>query len=269
MKISEKLKSNLQKYGSWALVTGASSGIGRELSIKIAACGINTILVARSTTKLESLKAEIESKYPVEAIPISVDLANDSLHEIIESSKDKDIGLLVASAGFGTSGHFIYNSVHEEINMVEVNCKALLKLTHYFANHFADKQRGGIILLSSMVAFQGVPFSANYAATKAYVQSLAEGLYHELKSQNVDVLAAAPGPVSTGFGKRANIKTGKALTPEKIAIPILKGLGKKTTVLPGLLTKILVYALRTTPRWGKIRIMKMVMDGMTKHQRGQ
>ena len=268
MNVSKKLKHKLQKkYGSWALITGASSGIGKELAMNIAACGLHTILVGRNESKLESLKSEIERRYSVEAIIIASDLGTDPIDKIIEVTTDKDIGLLVASAGFGTSGNFINNSVHAETNMLNVNCKALLELTHYCANRFVDKKRGGIILLSSMVAFQGVPYSSNYASTKAYVQTLAEGLYHELKPHNVDVLAAAPGPVTTGFGQRANMKMDMSLTPEQVAIPILEALGRKMTVLPGALTKFLVYSLRTTPRWGKIKIMKMVMGGMTKHQR--
>ncbi len=267
MKVSQKLQNKLQKYGTWALVTGASSGIGRELTLRIAESGLNTIIVGRNMERLEGLQEEIESNYQVKSIVISTDLAADSLHKVIETSKDLDIGLFVASAGFGTSGYFINSSIHEEINMLEVNCKAVLELTHFFSSRFVERKRGGIILLSSMVAFQGVPFSANYVATKAYVQTLAEGLHHELEPHNVDVLAAAPGPVATGFGQRANMEMGNVLTPEQIAIPILLALGRKTTVLPGTLTKILVYALRTTPRWAKIRIMEKVMGGMTQHQR--
>jgi short-subunit dehydrogenase len=151
--------------------------------------------------------------------------------------------------------------------MLRLNCEALLTLTHHFAQRFVTQKRGGIILMSSMVAFQGVPYSANYAATKAYVQSLAEALAEELKPYGVDVLAAAPGPVASGFGQRANMKMNMSLTPQQVGIPILKALGRNTTVLPGFLTKFLVYSLRTVPRWGKVKIMKIVMGGMTEHQR--
>ena len=145
-----------------------------------------------------------------------------------------------------------------------VNCEALLVLTHHFAQVFANRGRGGIILLSSMVGFQGAPFAANYAATKAYVQSLAEALFIELKGSGVDVLAAAPGPVSTGFEQRANMKMDMTMTPAQVGVPILRALGRKGTVLPGFLTKFLTYSLRTAPRWGRVRIMKLVMGGMTK-----
>ena len=255
------------KYGSWAVITGASSGIGRELSIRVAETGIHVVIIGRNRASLEDLKFKIQKTYSVDVEIIVADLSEDGVNKVIEFTANKKVGLLVASAGFGTSGNFLLNSVHEEVNMLQVNCQALLELTHHFAQVFVNKGRGGIILLSSIVAFQGVPFSANYAATKAYVQSLAEALHEELKQHNVNVLSAAPGPVNSGFSARANMKMGNTLNPKDISLPILKALGKKTTVLPGYLTKLLVYSLRTVPRWGKVKIMKKVMGDMTKHQR--
>ena len=126
------------------------------------------------------------------------------------------------------------------------------------------QKRGGIILLSSIVAFQGVPGSANYAATKAYVQSLAEGLALELKPFGVDVLAVAPGPVNTGFAKRAGMHMGKALAAKDIAQVSLNALGKRTTTRPGWLSKLLGYSLAMLPRWGRTRVLKQVMRGMAK-----
>jgi len=120
--------------------------------------------------------------------------------------------------------------------------------------------------MSSIVAFQGVPNAANYAATKAYVQSLSEALAIELKEEGIDVLATAPGPVSSGFAERANMKMDMSLSPQDVGVPIIKAIGRKTSNLPGFLTKLLVYNLRMTPRWGKIRIMGKVMSGFTKHQ---
>ena len=262
--IRQKFQS---RYGEWAVITGASSGIGRALALRVAQYGLNTLLVARNATALKELQSEIEQNYQVKSAVLPLDLASDPTEELIARVQDKKVGLLIASAGFGTSGYFTESSIHEEVNMLEVNCRALLELTHYFARHFSKQQRGGIILLSSMVGFQGVPYTAHYAATKAYVQSLAEGLYHELKEQKVAILAAAPGPVATGFASRANMVMDGAMDPAHISEEILKALGRKMTVLPGLLTKVLVYSLRTVPRWGKIRIMQLVMSGMTKHQR--
>ena len=125
-----------------------------------------------------------------------------------------------------------------------------------------ERGSGGIVLMSSIVSFQGTPWSAHYSATKAYVQVLAEGLRVELKPRNVDVLAVAPGPTKTGFASRAKLKMGAALDPTKIAPEILGALGRKTTVLPGFLSKLLVYSMLPLPRWARIAIMGKVMRGM-------
>ena len=267
MNLSNGLKTKLRNYGSWALVTGASSGIGEALASVVAASQTNLVLSGRNRKKLEGLASSLMMTYNIECQIIPADLSSqEEIDHLIEETRTYDIGLFIASAGYGTSGSFIESDLHQELDMLKVNCDALLQLTHCFANRFKRKGKGGIVLMASLVGFQGTPFAAHYAATKAYVQSLAEALSVELKPAGIDVLAAAPGPVSSGFASRANMQMGTTLKPEDIATPILSALGKKQTVLPGLLTKFRVYSLRTAPRWGKVRIMKLVMGGMTKHQ---
>jgi uncharacterized protein len=210
---------------------------------------------------------DLSRQYTIEVQVLDADMSSQQdVNLVIETSKKLDVGLVVVNAGFGTSGLFISSSIETEINMLEVNCKALLSLTHHFAKRFAAQRRGGIILMSSIVGFQGVPNAATYAATKGYVQSLGEAIALELKPKGVDVLVAAPGPVETGFSERSDMKMGNVLKPEDVGVPILKALGRTDTVLPGTLTKVLVCALRTLPRWGKVRIMSLVMGGMTSHQ---
>lgn len=269
MKLSISEKNRLsKKYGTWAVITGASSGIGQEIAEILASAGINLLINARRKPLLEKLASSLESKYNVKVHTIASDVSKETgVEAIIETTKSFEVGLLVASAGYGTSGLFHQSSLQDELNMLQVNCIALMMLTHHFSKAFVAQKKGGIILMSSMVGFQGVPYAAHYAASKAYVQSLAEALAVELKPFGVDVLAAAPGPVQTGFADRANMQMDMSLKPADIGVPILKALGRKSTVLPGFLTKFLVGALRTVPRWGKVRIMKMVMGGMTKHQR--
>ena len=254
------------KYGSWALVTGASSGIGRELAGRLAEAGINLVLTARRVSLLKDLAGDLQARYEVETFVIETDLTKqESIYALIKAVENKDVGLLVAAAGFGTSGLLIKSPLQEELDMLQVNCAALLTLTHYFAKKFADRQRGGIILMSSMLGFHGAPFAAHYAATKAYVQSLGEALSVELRKYGVDVLAAAPGPVQSGFADRANMRMGMTLKTSDVGIPILKALGRQSTVLPGFLTKFLAGSLRLLPRWGKVRVMRVVMGGMTQH----
>jgi short-subunit dehydrogenase len=118
--------------------------------------------------------------------------------------------------------------------------------------------------MSSVLAFQGTPMSANYAATKAYVQSLAEGLGQELKSSGVDVLASAPGPVATGFATRAGIQMALAAAPDRVARATLAALGRQTTVRPGGLSKLLGWSLATAPRALRVMIMGRIMRGMVR-----
>jgi short-subunit dehydrogenase len=177
-----------------------------------------------------------------------------------------DVGLLVAAAGFGTSGPFLGANLEEELSMVDVNCRAVVAMSLLFGRRLAGRRRGGLVLMSSLVAFQGVPKAANYAATKAHVQSLAEALRIELGPLGVDVLACAPGPIQSGFAARANMRMSMAATPEIVAAATLESLGNRTTVRPGLLSKLLEYSLAMLPRWGRVRVMSLVMSGMTNHQ---
>jgi hypothetical protein len=139
----------------------------------------------------------------------------------------------------------------------------VLELTHGFARRFAAQSRGGIVLFSSIVATQGVPRSANYAATKAYVHSLAEALAEELAPHGVDVLASAPGPTESGFARRAGMTMANAESPVRVAQETLAALGRRRRVVPGGLAKLLTASLAVTPRFLRVQIMKQVMKSMT------
>lgn len=260
----QRLKNN---YGNWALITGATSGIGRALATTLGEAGFNLVITGRREQLLHELSTQLFDDFKVESIPIVGDLSSpDDLQTLLHETSHLSIGIVILNAGFGTSGKFINSKLATELNMLDLNCRTILEMTHHYANQMRDTSRkGAIVLLSSMVAFQGVPNAANYAASKAYVQTLGEALARELQPEGIDVLCAAPGPVNSDFSQRANMNMGKALRPEDVAVPILKAIGKKTTVLPGFLTKFLVYNLRMVPRWAKVRIMGTVMDGFTKH----
>jgi uncharacterized protein len=252
------------RYGPWAVVTGASSGIGRALAEEIAGCGLNLVLIARREAELVRLAADLARRHGIATRVIAADLAEPSrVAAIMAVTDDLDVGLLVASAGFGTAGDVTETDRAVELDMIDVNCGALFATTQHFARRLAARERGGIILLSSLVAFQGVARSANYAATKAYVQTLAEGLHRELAAKGVDVLASAPGPVDTGFAERAGMRLSGAATPAAVARDTLAALGRRMTVRPTLRNKLLQGALAPLPRALRARILQQVMAGMT------
>ncbi len=253
----------LVDFGGWALVTGASSGIGKELSTELAASGFNLLLVARRIELLEDLASSLEAEYGVRVKYLSADLSKPESNALVtQAASNHNINLVFLNAGFGSSGPFIESELRNETNMLDLNCKSVLILSHYFSKKFAAQNKGGIVLLSSIVAFQGAPHAAHYAATKAYVQSLGEALSIELKNKKVSVLVASPGPVNTGFMRRANMKPGNGMKSKDIAIEILQSVGRKSQLFPGFLSKLLIFGLRSVPRWGKIRIMNKVMSGM-------
>jgi short-subunit dehydrogenase len=258
-----------KKYGAWAIVTGASDGIGKAFAIELAAKGFSLVLAARRLELLEQLGKDLSTKYGIEYQALSLDFSLPTATEsLVAQTAGLDIGLVVAAAGFGTSGRFIDVSVTEELSMLDVNCRAVISLTHHFGNIFRNQKRGGIILLSSLVAFQGAPRAANYAATKAFIQTFAEGLSLEMKPFGVDILSVAPGPVNSGFGSRANMKIGGgAAKPDVIARGALAALGKRTTVRPGFISKFLGYSISAAPRFIRVMIMTAIMGSMTKHQK--
>ncbi len=255
----------LERYGPWAVVTGASSGIGREMAIELARQGFNLVVVARNSNQLESLARLLTEHFDVNVVVESADLGTqEGMQSVLKTSFVLDVGLFVASAGFGTSGRFVQADIDTEMNLLQVNCTAVLAMTHHFACRFAERGRGGVVLLGSIVGFQGSPNAANYAASKAYVQSLAEALHVELRAHGVDVITAAPGPTQSNFADRANMQMGATVKPDVVARRSLAALGGRMTTRPGWLSKLLGYSLSTAPRALRVRIMGAIMKGMAR-----
>lgn len=268
--MSGRPDSYVERYGPWAVVTGASDGIGREFARALAARGMHVVITARRADRLDTLATELRTTHGIECRVVAADLATpEGRARVIDATADIDVGVCVAAAGFGSSGAFLFNALHDERDMLAVNCLSLLEQSWHFGRRFAARGRGALILVSSIFAFQGVPRSTHYAATKAYVQSLAEGLHAELTPLGVDVLAAAPGPVATGFAMRANLQMARATSPDVVARETLDALGRRATVRPGWLSKVLGWSLGMAPRPIRVRILGRVLVGMTAHQRGE
>lgn len=251
------------KYGPLALVTGASDGIGREFARELARRGYGLVIVARRLDRLEALADELASAHGVAVDVLPCDLSQpDQVQDLIRTTAHYDIGLLVAAAGFGTSGPFTRIPVATELDMIDVNCRAVVQISHVMAQRFVRRGSGGMVLMSSLLAFQGVAQSANYAATKAFIQTFAEGLRAELRPQGVDVIACAPGPISSGFAARANLVMGMSQPASVVAAATLNALGRRGTIRPGLLAKALEASFTGMPRFGRTFILSKIMAGM-------
>jgi uncharacterized protein len=256
-----------RRYGPWAVVTGASDGIGRAFAHHLAAQGLQLVLVARREPVLLELAAQLQRSHGTQCVVVAADLADlESVHRLAERTASLDVGLLVAAAGFGTSGPLLNAELGVEIEMANLNCTSVLAQALHFGRRFAQRGRGGVVLMSSLLAFHGTPRAAHYAATKAYVQTLAEGLRVEWSPLDVDVIASAPGPIRTGFAARANMQLAQALPAEVVARVTMRALGRKTTVRPGWLSKLLGWSLAMLPRWGQVMVITQVMKGMTANQ---
>ncbi|MBI1222993.1 MAG: SDR family NAD(P)-dependent oxidoreductase [Bacteroidetes bacterium] len=270
-KLSTPQKKDLLKsFGPAAFVSGASSGIGKELAYHLADAGFQLLLQGRNKNELLKQKDELRFVHGCEVELFIGDLSDpNTIQELCSALDDYPIGLAVLAAGFGTSGPFLQNSINAEMNLLRVNIEAVAQLSHYFGRRFVEDGRGGILLFSSLLAFQGTPYAANYAASKAYIQSFGEALYRELKPFGVRVHTTAPGPVQSGFEERANMKMSLSATPNQVAVSMLRKLNQGPVSTPGFLSRFLTYSLRTLPRRFKVLAIEQIMKKMTAHQNFQ
>lgn len=242
-----------EKYGEWAIVTGASSGIGREFSLRLAREGVNTILVARRKERLEELAAEIKNGSGADAVVVPLDLADDNfITGLTEAVGDREVGMLINNAGFGSTGKFVENNPVHEADMVKVNCWAPTVLTHHFMPQMVQRRKGAVVFLGSVVSHQPTPLMASYAATKVFNTFLADALWYEMREHNIDVLSLHPGATDTEFqriSKTAENPQG-VRTPKQVVDTAMKALGKKPEVVDGFVNKIMAVSGRLFPiRW--------------------
>jgi short-subunit dehydrogenase len=252
-----------RRFGPTALITGASDGIGRAFAGQLAEHGFDLILVARRSEVLQEIALDLGTRFGGDVRVVAMDLSDPSaVPELMSLTESTPVGLVVAAAGFGSIGPFLDQDMASEINMVDLNCRSVVELSHGFGQRMSASRRGGIVLFGSLVGFNGAPLSATYAATKGFVQSFAEGIAAEMRPHGVSVLSVAPGPVGTGFAARSGMQMGQAATPEMVARSALAALGRRTTVRPGFLAKFLGWSLAMLPRWGRVRVMGVLMKGM-------
>lgn len=233
-----------------AMITGASSGIGRDIAINLAKLNYDLILVGRNREALESVKTSIDGKVKVKIIV--VDLSNlQKVKELYVLTKNDDIDILVNNAGFGVFGEFVDIDLNTEINMLDVNIRALDMLTKFYLKDMLKKDKGIILNVASSAAFMSGPMLSSYYATKSYVYRLSLAINEELRRRKskVSISVLCPGPVDTNFNNRAGVSFKvKALSSSYVAdYAVKKMFMGKTIIIPGFKMKFVKFIVRFLP----------------------
>ncbi len=229
-----------------ALITGASSGIGRDMARYLSTLGYDLVIVARRTELLEELKSELNTNVEIVTLDVS---KKENCYQLFEQHKDIDI--LINNAGFGLFGHFIDTELEKELNMIDTNVTAVHILTKLYLQEMTKKDKGHILNVASIAGFMVGPLMATYYATKNYIVCLTRGINKELKKKksNVKLSVLCPGPVKTEFNNVAGVRFAlKGLSSEYVAkYAIDRMLKSKEVILPGLTIKLAKFASKIMP----------------------
>jgi uncharacterized protein len=253
---------NQEWQGKWALVTGASAGIGVELAKQLAAEGTHLVLTARRQDRLEGLARSLQQNHDIRAEVFAADLARpEAPQQIYEFTKGKgiEIDLLINNAGFGQYGEFTTVETQRLLDMVQVNCLAVVHLTRLYLADMVARRRGDVLILASTASFQAVPYISTYAATKAFDLLFAEGLAEEMKPYGIRVCALCPGSTQSEFhvvaGQAEFAEKHSQESAEKVARTGLQALAKgKSYVISGMANYLGAQSQRLVPRRAVARI---------------
>ncbi|MEA5428216.1 SDR family NAD(P)-dependent oxidoreductase [Arcicella lustrica] len=243
----------------YALITGASKGIGKEIAIELAKQKYNLLLVARSEGLLREVAIELQEKYGVKVDYLAVDLATvDVARQVFDwvAKNQYEVSVLVNNAGYGSVGNFDTYSIEQNRDMMNLNMATLTEMCHVFLPMLKRQSKAYIMNIASSTAYQALPKMAVYAATKIYVLNFSRALKHELKDTSVSVTCISPGATDTGFNDRAAVpaKARKAaekvaMTPEVVAKISVKAMfDKKTEVIPGIVNKLGAFLAWLAPK---------------------
>lgn len=248
------------------LITGASSGIGEAFARKLATRGQNLLLVARSEDKLITLCNELGRAKSIRAQYVAMDLSQpDAPARLFEETQERDlqIDFLINNAGFGSIGDFTKLDLARELNMIDLNLRALVELTHRFLVPMRERQSGAIINVASTAAFQPVPFMATYAATKAFVLSFSEALWEENRRFGIKVMALCPGVTETNFFAASQMQKPPARisqTAEDVVDTALRGLKwGRSHIISGWPNYLMIQSERLAPRSLVARVAGMAL----------
>jgi short-subunit dehydrogenase len=253
------MSSFRERYGTWALVAGASAGLGEAFARALAQRGLNLLLVARHQEALDLLAAELRSKHGVEVRCCATDLGRPDLADVVGALiAGLEVGLLVYNAAASAIGPFLERGLDEHLKVVDVNCRGPLVLAHLLGTAMVKRGRGGIVLMTSTAGSQGGPWIASYAASKAFNLILAEGLWDELAPRGVDVVACRAGATATPGYAASKPRPSRVplLSPAFVAEKTLAALGRGPSVVPSFFYRWSAFVMnRLMPRRMAIRIM--------------
>jgi uncharacterized protein len=254
---------------SWVLITGASSGFGAEFARQYAAQGHSLVLVARRLDRLETLAEELRQQHGIDVVVEQVDLSDvAAVIELHQRLRERGIAIdiLVNNAGHGLQGTFVDGRLDAALAMLQLDVVSLTAVTHVFAQDMRTRRRGKILLVASLLAYQGVENFAVYSAAKAYVLRLGEALHRELKREGVTVTALCPGMSDTGFATAAQQKVTPALSllmmqPAPVVRAGIRALqAGRISVVPGWANKATVIFTWATPRWLHQTVFSRIMN---------
>ncbi|WP_103070945.1 SDR family NAD(P)-dependent oxidoreductase [Aquimarina sediminis] len=257
-----------EKFGTWAIVTGASSGIGKEFAVQLANQGLNIILLARRGNLLEELSNNLRTKYNIQVKYMAMDLTDDNFIKNIEKLADKlDIGLVISNAGGARMGAFNKIPMIDFEAMIKLNVFAQMKISHWYTSRrIKENKKGGVLLVSSTAAYQGVPYAANYSAAKAYILNLGEALNFEYKNKGINITTLVPGPTNTpGLTENpdADMISNMPMKPQPVDQLVKEGIsailknkpsyigGRMNRIMAGIM-KTLISRKRASAFWGKM-----------------
>jgi short-subunit dehydrogenase len=258
-----------QRYGKWAIVAGASDGLGAEYAKQLASRGLDLILIARREELLQALASQLSEQYKIKAKTIVLDLSiPDAAEQIVKQTMDLEIGLLVYNAAFSAVGPIQERTMNEHMQEIHTNIHSPFKLVYLLGQRMLARGRGGVVLMSSLSAFQGSAYISTYAATKAFNIVFAESLWEEWRTRGVDVMVCISGAVKTpNFVSSQPAKTGglgdMTMLPDVVVQETLAALGKQPYVIPGRMNRLASFVMRhVLPRTVSIKFMGRTLRGM-------
>jgi hypothetical protein len=252
------------RYGDWALITGASSGIGTEFARALARDGVSCVLSARREDRLKELAAELEQNFGIKTKVIVADLADtDGAERLAKAVADIDVDILVNNAGFGYAGRFDKQETERLKSMVQVNCVAPVVLTSVLMAKMKARNRGAIIFTGSIAGHQPVPLHGLYSATKAFDLFLGESLWAELRDQGIDVITLEPGPTESEFTAVAGEDRDVGEPASNVVEVCLDSLGSQPSVVSGWFNWLRACTARLVPRSTTALIAQEVMRKQT------